>query len=76
MTHRIAQLESELNKAKTSYSVIHFHDQLAKTQRLELHYRTKTKQVQPLHNMYFEGDTHRRFLGNAGGKDRSSLVAV
>ncbi|KAJ1483466.1 hypothetical protein T484DRAFT_1895920, partial [Baffinella frigidus] len=44
MTHRIAQLESELNKAKTSYSVIHFHDQLAKTQRLELHYRTKTKQ--------------------------------
>jgi len=61
MLKRIAQLESELNKAKTSYSVIHFHDQLAKTQRLELHNRTKTKQVEEL-------ETHIKALGKVADR--------
>lgn len=40
---RVQQLEVELKKAKTSYTVMHYHDEQAKTQRLESLYRSKSK---------------------------------
>lgn len=40
---RVRQLESELKKAKTSYTVMHYLDEQAKSGRLESLYRTKTK---------------------------------
>lgn len=40
---RVCQLEAELKKAKTSYTVMHYLDEQAKSGKLESLYRSKTK---------------------------------
>jgi len=63
-SERVRQLESEVKKAKTSYTVMHYLDEKARSGRLESLYRTKTK-------AYEEAETKLKSLEKTADKYKS-----
>ena len=64
---RIKQLEAEVKRAKTSYTVMHYLDEQARSSRLESLYRSKTK-------AYEEADIKVKALKEAADKFKAEAL--
>jgi hypothetical protein len=66
-SERIKQLEAEVKRAKTSYTVMHYLDEQARSSRLESLYRSKTK-------AYEEADIKVKALKEAADKFKAEAL--